>query len=65
MVKRLSMNIQHFAIKNGMLSTYDVTENKVDVSPVLGMLSMPNTPFLNKIGISNEAVSAVKYEWWG
>ncbi|ABR31304.1 hypothetical protein SU69_07395 [Thermosipho melanesiensis] len=49
---------------NGMVTTYDVAENKIDVSPVLSMLKLPNTPLLNAIGISNETVDSTRYEWW-
>lgn len=52
------------AVKTGMIKTFDVAENKVDVSPVLAMLQMPGTPLLNKLGISGDAVAATTYEWW-
>lgn len=52
------------AVKTGMIKTYDVAENKVDVSGVLSMLEMPLTPLLNRLGISGEAVGATTYEWW-
>ncbi|EKF49527.1 hypothetical protein H17ap60334_04927 [Thermosipho africanus H17ap60334] len=48
----------------GMVTTYNVAENKIDVSPVLSMLKLPNTPLLDAIGISNEAVESTRYEWW-
>jgi hypothetical protein len=52
------------AVKTGMIKTFDVEENKVDVSPVLAMLQLPGTPLLNKLGISGESVAATTYEWW-
>ena len=48
----------------GLVTTYNVNENKVDVSPVLSMLKLPQTPLLNQIGISNETVDSTHYEWW-
>ena len=48
----------------GLITSYDVSENKVDVSPVLSMLELPDTPLLNTIGISDKAVVGTKYEWW-
>ncbi|OOC42186.1 DUF5309 family protein [Thermosipho sp. 1074] len=48
----------------GLITSYDVKENKVDVSPVLSMLKLPETPLLNAIGISNKPVVGTKYEWW-
>lgn len=48
----------------GMITTRDVKENKVDVSPILSMLQMPGTPVLNKIGINSQPVTATKFEWW-
>ena len=52
------------AVKTGLLTTYDIAENKVDVSPVLSMLILPETPLLNKIGIAGQAVNSTRYEWW-
>lgn len=48
----------------GLVTTYNVSENKVDVSPVLSMLKLPETPLLNQIGISGETVDSTRYEWW-
>jgi len=48
----------------GGVTSYDVKENKVDVSPVLSMIQLPDTPLLNQIGISYKPVSATRYEWW-
>ncbi|AKI96579.1 SU10 major capsid protein [Kosmotoga pacifica] len=52
------------AVKTGLLTTFDIAENKVDVSPVLSMLNLPETPLLNKIGIAAQAVNSTRYEWW-
>lgn len=52
------------AVKTGILTSYDISENKVDVSPVLNRIALPETPLLNAVGISNEAVSATRHEWW-
>jgi len=52
------------ATLRGLITSYDVAENKVDVSPVLSMLKMPETPLLNRIGISGQAVNSTRYEWW-
>lgn len=51
------------AVKTGMLSTFDIAENKVDVSPILNMLKLPGTPVLNAIGFG-QAVNATTLEWW-
>ncbi|WP_126992250.1 SU10 major capsid protein [Thermosipho globiformans] len=48
----------------GMVTTYNVAENKYDVSPVLSKLQLPQTPLLNVIGIANEPVNSTRYEWW-
>lgn len=48
----------------GMITSYDVKENKVDVSPVLGLLKLPETPLLNQIGIDTDPVVNTRYEWW-
>lgn len=49
----------------GMITTFDVKENKVDVSPVLEKIKLPNTPLLNAIGVAlGKPVNATKTEWW-
>lgn len=52
------------AVKTGMLTSYDISENKVDVSPVLNRIQLPETPLLNAIGISSETVGGTTHEWW-
>lgn len=51
------------AVKTGMITTFEVAENKVDVSPILNMLKLPSTPVLNAIGFG-EAVTSTTLEWW-
>lgn len=48
----------------GMVTSYNVAENKYDVSPVLSKLELPQTPLLNLIDIANEPVESTRYEWW-
>lgn len=52
------------ATVRGMVTTYDVSENRIDVSDVLAKILLPDTPLLNKIGISNKPVNSTRYEWW-
>ena len=48
----------------GLITSYDVKENKVDVSNVLSLLQMPATPLLNRIGFDTKAVTGTRHEWW-
>lgn len=49
----------------GLITSYDVSENKVDVSNVLNVLELPQTPLLNLIGFdNNDPVTSPRYQWW-
>ncbi|MGM0641952.1 MAG: SU10 major capsid protein [Thermotogota bacterium] len=46
------------------VTSYDVNENRIDVSPEFGRILTPTTALLNKIGISTQAIGSTTYEWY-
>lgn len=50
-------------VVNGMVTSYDVPSNARDVSDAFPLISLPDTPLLNRISLSGVA-TARKREWW-
>ena len=46
-----------------MITSYDVIQNKVDISPVLSLVGPKQTPFLDLIGIG-KGVTSTTFEWF-
>ncbi len=46
-----------------MITTFDVVQNKVDVSPVLSLVGPKQAPFLDLVGIG-KSVTSTTYEWF-
>jgi hypothetical protein len=48
---------------NTPITSYDVIQNKVDVSPVLSLIGPNQTPFLDLVGIG-KGVTSTTFEWF-
>lgn len=48
---------------NGLVTTYDIPENAVEIDREFFQLKLPSTPILNLIG-EGPAINSTRLEWW-